>query len=452
MRYDDPELEVDEDDEDENSYEDDDPSIEGDDPNEAPDLVDPDDEDDDANEVLPGDAEAEEAAAEMEDLHPEGPSREVRWVKLGDLALEYRHWKNPRTFTGLDAESIRLLSEDIRRKTVSREDGDQIRLVAGIDDPLKVVRIAVNGGEVQLVLDGQRRHRAAAMMGSEGILIPVLDREPEPVEWSPALARKYLKEVLTVVGLRSDLSAFELSEAAQQLRGERDLDTGKELTIAQIAAAIGRSDSWVSKILTARATASPKLLSRWRKGEISEEQFRDLAAGVPDPEKQEAAAGEIAEQRARGDKAAARRSALEAKEQAKLKAKAEREAAKAAKAAAKADKARAKAEKQKAKKTVKGSGKGKGPAVRGPQADLPMDPKAATPPAPKPKAMSPAIVDDLLDQAARKPPTHEYVKGVLAGIQVATGRIDLEKLPKPWHSYIHHLAGTKPEPRRKRRK
>jgi ParB-like chromosome segregation protein Spo0J len=455
MRYDDdPELEVDGDDEDESSYEDDnpepEPGIEEEDPNEVPDLVDP---DEDANEVLPGDAEALRATAAAEipsDEEAEGESAaqsEIasfapRHARLGDLLVDYKFWQNPRTLTGLDDASIQAVADDILKKT-------QVigkTTMAGVDDPLLVVRINANGGVHELVLDGQRRHRAMhlAKMGDD-VLVPVRDVEPEPVDWSQDQARRYLKKVLTKVGLRAGLSAFELSEAAERLRGNRDPDSGREITIAEIADTVGRSDSWVSKILTARKNASPKLLSRWRRGEISEEQFRDLASGVKDPEKQAAAAGEIAEQRKSGDKAAARRATLEAKEQAQARAKAEREAAKAAKAAAKAEK--------RAKKTAKGS-KSKGAAVRGPQADLPMDPKAATPPpsAPKPKAMSPAIVDDLLDQASRKPPTHEYVKGVLAGIQIATGRLGFENLPKPWHSYIHHLAGTKPEPSRKRRR
>jgi hypothetical protein len=456
MRYD-PDLDDDEEEATTFGDEDPDPDFE-DEPDPGPDLDD--DEDEDTEDEVPEDddaisdsdrAKAIEAQAET-DSHPEG-SRETRWVPLGDLVLEYRFWKNPRTFTGLDAESLNALSADIKAKTVNNE-RDQI--LAGIDEPLKVVRIAVNGGVVQLVLDGQRRHRAASMTGlGEDILIPVFDREPEAVPWSEQLARKYLKEALTTVGLRAQLSAFELSEAAEHLRGQKDLDTGKELTISQIASAIGRSDSWVSKILTARAAASPKLLSQWRNGTLTEEQFRDLATAVKDKGDQEKEAAKVVEQRKSGDKAGARQAAKEQKEVARQKAKAEREARKAAKAAKKAEKAKAKADKKAAKAAAKKQAKGKkgDPAVRGPQAELPVSAPPADPkPAPRPKAMSPAIVDDLLDQAKKKPPTHEFVKGVLAGIQVATGRLDLGDMPKPWHAYIHHLAGTKPErPTRKRK-
>jgi hypothetical protein len=445
MRY---ELDPDLDDEAESVDPDDDPvTFEDEHPDPPPegDLEEEDEdvivEDDDA--VSDTDRAAAIGAQEAADPHPDAPSREVRWVPLGNLVLEYRHWKNPRTFTGLDAESLAALSSDIKRKTVNNEQDD---VLAGIDDPLKVVRIAVDGHEVQLVLDGQRRHRAAQLTGlGDDILVPVLDREPDPVEWSQALARKYLKEVLTTVGLRANLSSFELSEAAQQLRGEKDLDTGKELTIAQIAAAIGRSDSWVSKILTARASAAPKLLRRWQNGELSEEQFRDLATGVADKQEQETEADKVTEQRRSGDKSGARVTAKERKEQTRAEAKTKRDAAKTARAAAKAERARMRAEKAEKKKAAKATKK------QGSLAELPVSatPAPAATPA-KPKAMLPAVVDDMLESAKKKPPTHELVKGILLGVQIATGRIDMADLPKPWHSYVHHLSGTKP-PSKKRR-
>jgi len=400
---------------------------------------------DEGTEVIDNEAEAL-AADEIE-------ARTPRWARLGDLLLDYKHWRNPRSFTGLDPDSIRLLADDIKRNSKNTEEG----LLAGINDPLLVVRIQGPKSEIhELVLDGQRRHKAATMaeLGDDA-LIPVRDREPVPVKWSQDLARLYLREVLRVVGLREGLSAFELSESAAELRATNDPDTGNITTMAAIAATIGRSESWVSKILTARKAASAKLLERWRKGEISEEQFRDLAVSAKGAE-QEKQADAVAEARASGDKSGARQSAKERREVARLEAQVKRDKAKADKDAAKAQR---KADKE-AKRAAKKQGKGKkGPVVAGPQADLPLasGPDKSAPaaasgpdkPAPaaaptKPKPMQAVIIEDLLVMTAKKPPTHDLVKGVVLGIMVASGRMDMETLPKQWHQYIHHATGTTP--------
>jgi hypothetical protein len=398
-----------------------------------------------ADEVV-GDGEEDEevVAVEIE-------SRAPRWARFGDLVLDYKHWRNPRSITGLDPESLQRLADDIRKGSVMAGE----RLMAGINEPLLVVSIKGLGEEVvQLVLDGQRRHRAVGMTDlGEDVLIPVRDREAEPVEWSKDLARRYLSEVLRTVGLREGLSAFELSESAAELRATNDPATGNVTTIAVIAAAIGRSESWVSKILAARTQASKKLLARWRDGEISEEQFRDLATSVKGPEAQDIAADKVTEARKGGDKAGARVAAKEQAERVRLEAREAKEKAKAAKKAAK-EKTKADREAKRAAKAAKKGKKGKKGAavVKGPQAELPMgggaskpDAKADVKPAspPKPKALDKVIIEDLLEMSKAKPPTQDLVRGVLLGIQVASGRMDFDQLPKPWHKYINHLSGAK---------
>jgi hypothetical protein len=381
--------------------------------------------------------------------HPEG-GREIRWVPLGDLQLDRRFWTNPRLFTGLDDADIQALADDILAKTVT----DEKDVFAGISEPLLVVQIKDGDDIEQLVLDGQRRYLATqvAYPGKEadGVLVPVVDREPEPVEWSQELAQKYLREALTAVTLRQGLSAFELSESASRLRAGNDEKTGNVMTIAKIATIIGRSESWVSKIVGARALASAGLLERWRKGAISEEQFRDLATGTKGAE-QDKEAAKVADARASGDKGGARQSAKEKKELARLAAQAQRQKKKDEEVAAKQ---RARDEKA-AKKAAKSAGK-KGPAVKGPQAELPIAaaPKAPeeSKPASKPKAMDRVIVDDILEMVQKKPPTHDLVRGVILGIQVAAGRMDMEQLPKQWHQYIHHATGTTPPKPKKGKK
>lgn len=396
------------------------------------------------------------AAAEVAGLRSE------RLVPFSELLLEYKHWQNPRRHTGLDKESLEALADDIAAKStqtqVRLDDGTvEPRVIAGNTDALLVVQIrGANGATDLLVLDGQRRHKAIEIAwgikkgAPSDVLVKVVDREPEPVEWSQELAQRYLLEVLGSVGQRQGLSNYELAESARSLQGTIDPDTGKEFTIAEIARRIGRSPSWTSKIFSAMANASAKVLAKWRTGEITEEVFRELVAGVQDKTKQEEEADKIAAARESGDKAAARQTAKEAaelarqqKREAKEKAKREAEEKKAAaKAAKEAEKAA-----KKAKKVVRGP-QAQLPLAKEPSADSKPEKAAAKPDGDKPAKPKPvpfAIIEDYADQAKKKPPTHELVKGIIMGLQVAAGLLAMEDLPKPWHAYVHRLAGTVPE-------
>lgn len=458
--FDDPEMT-----EDSEHYEDDfpgetggDPGIEDDDENEIADSADeddagPDDPDADARDAEE-DADEETyvpAAAEMAGLRAE------RLVPFSDLLLEYKHWQNPRRHTGLDKESLEAIADDIAAKStqtqVRLDDGTvEPRVIAGNTDALLVVQIRSASGIDLLVLDGQRRHKAIEIAwgiekgAPSDVLVKVVDREPEPVEWSQELAQRYLLEVLGSVGQRQGLSNYELAESARSLQGTIDPDTGKEFTIAEIARRIGRSPSWTSKIFSAMANASAKVLAKWRTGEITEEVFRELVAGVQDKTKQEEEADKIAAARESGDKAAARQTAKEAaelarqqKREAKEKAKREAEEKKAAREAEKAAK--------KAKKVVRGP-QAQLPLAKEPSADSKPEKAAAKPDGDKPAKPKPvpfAIIEDYTEQAKRKPPTHELVKGIIMGLQVAAGLLAMEDLPKPWHAYVHRLAGTVPD-------
>lgn len=407
----------------------------------------------------PEDMTPAERVAEVFDLPRERPEP----ARLSDLVLEYKHWVNPRQFSGLDAEQMQFLADDILTKSFTTEDG----FVAGIIEPLLVVKIlGPNGKIIQLVIDGQRRYLAIQMAAQKAggklddVWVKVRDREPDPIEWTEAAALKYLAEVLGAVGQRQGLSGYELSESASRLKGTTNPDTNKVYTVAQIAQRIGRSPSWVSKIFTARENASPKLLARWRKGEIPEETFRSLAAGVHDQEQQDKIADELSDKRKEGDKGSARRDALEAAERSKAAKKEARDKDREDKQAAK--------EAAKAKKSPAApKGKGKGQAVKGPQGELAMkepvpapDPKPAPASTPepskptKPKPIAFAVIEDWVEQAKRHPPTHDLVKGIVLGLQAATGMVDMANLPKPWHTYVLHLSGAKPvkKPGKKARK
>jgi ParB-like chromosome segregation protein Spo0J len=296
-----------------------------------------------------------------------------RTVALGKLAIEIPgFWENPREFSGLDVAELKDLGASIKAK--------------GLIDPPKVQMVRNTEGTIfELVIDGQRRKLAADLVLDKESMISVIDLSDEVMDLTPENIDKLMLMALTTYE-REDLSSYELSTVAQRMK-----DRGK--TLDYIGKAIGRDPSWVSKMLKARTTANKKLLSQWRKGEITDEQFKDLAA-VADPEEQDKAVKDVVDTRKSGDKGEAR---VRAKELAA---------------------------------TAKTKGK-LAPAVRGPQAD--MFGKGASAPLvpggagaveikpPPPKMRSRAVLDDLLHLTEKRPPTSELVKGIVLGVQYACG-------------------------------
>ena len=52
-----------------------------------------------------------------------------------------------------------------------------------------------------------------------------------------------------------------------------------------------------------------------------------------------------------------------------------------------------------------------------------------------------AVVEDLVGTAEKRPPTHDYVKGIIDGARWATGLMDSALFSKAWHVYLGHVAG-----------
>jgi hypothetical protein len=288
--------------------------------------------------------------------------------------------------------------------------------------PLLVQKVVMpHGMPFNLVLEGQRRVLAGREVLDKDELIPVIDRTPEPVELTPEVSDKLLLDMLAVAVNREGLSSFELSEAASRLRD-------RDRTLADISKAIGKSESWISKILKARQGATPKLMLQWRKGEITDEQFKDLAEVKNHTEQEEKAKG-VVEARKSGDLGEARIRAKEVKETAKAEAK---------------------------PKTAPAQAKPKAPpVVTGPQRDLfhKGEAKPITPPAPpKPKAPSRAILDDMLHMAEKRPPTADYVKGVMDGVRYACGLLQPDDFSKAWQQYVNRIEGKSAKPKAKKAK
>lgn len=312
-----------------------------------------------------------------------------RTVSINDLALDHKHWQNPRTFTGLSDPEIAELGIDIKARGI-------------LDAPMVQQVKTASGGITDLVIDGQRRVLAGLEVLPKGTKILVQDRTTEAIELTPEIADKIMFDMLAVGQKREGLSSFELSEVAERLRK-------RDRTLFDIANAIGKSESWVSKFLKARSTASPKLMLQWRKGQITDEQFKDLAE-VKDLEKQAEATKEVVETRKSGDKAEARIRAKEITETAKNATK------------------------------VNGVHKPKPTSVT--QADLPHT-QAATPVAPKRAPMvSRLVLDDVVAMAAKRPPTDPYVKGILHGVAYANGDLDMKEFAKPWRTYLARVEGS----------
>lgn len=325
-------------------------------------------------------------------------------IALSKLQLDHQFWRNPRSFTGLDDKSIAEFGKELKE----RADKDN---PSGILSPLTVQQIAWNDDVLNLVIDGQRRFKAALDVWPATMKVPVVFRTEKPVKLDWALADEILLEVLAMGQKREGLSSFELSDVAERMRN-------RNRTIADIAYAIGRSESWVSKMLKARATASPALMISWKKGEITDEQFKDLAE-IKDTAKQDSEAGELVKARAAGDKAEARIRAKELKEEAKAKS--------------------VPPKKEAAKKT---NGHAITKADGGEQVEMWQPP----PPVAQKKTLSAPprhALEDMVSVFDKRPATHDYVKGIRDALKFAVGQMDASEFGKPWRAYLERVTGKR---------
>jgi ParB-like chromosome segregation protein Spo0J len=322
----------------------------------------------------------------------------LREVLLSDLVLDLPPlWSNPRSFTGLNKQSIAELGDDIK----SRErDG-----APGIQVPLKVQRVIVpdRAEPLELVLDGQRRYLGVKAAGyKDSTPIVVVDHMEDPLELNAKSSAMLLLDIMAAANYRESLSTYEQAMAAQRLRADH-------MDQADIARALRRSPSWVSRFLKALGQATPKLLEDWRSGKVTDEQFKDLADVKT--EEQGEALEQIKEIRAKGDKSSARAQVKEVSG----KAKAAKAASKASAKKAKPVTAKALAKLAKADKPTRGA--------------APIF------------APTKAVLAQLVALADKKKPHHEYAKGVLDGVRYCLGELDESKLGKAWHDFAARASG-----------
>lgn len=313
-------------------------------------------------------------------------------VRARDLTLDHEHWSNPRTTTGLDEHSIGELAADMK--------------VRGPLDPLTVQQVKLADRVINLVVDGQRR-TLAAMTISGNFLLPVVDRTPEPIALDWESSDRILTDVLASFSHREGLSDYELSEVAERMKNR-----GRNL--ADIGGAIRRSPSWVSRILTGRASATPMVLTAWKQGEITTEVFKEVTS-QKDPAQQETKAAAVLEASKSGNKGEARALAKEIAHEAK------------------------------AKDDDAPDVKKPAPVVKGPQLSLLKDkdgkPDEGKPAPARTPMTSRHALEDLVRMAAKRPPMHELIKGIVLGVRYALGEIEPDSFGKPWISYLERAGG-----------
>jgi ParB-like chromosome segregation protein Spo0J len=339
----------------------------------------------------------------------------TRFVAVEDLHLEAPNWINPRTMSGLDRLALQKLGESI--------------LADGPKVPLRVQKVIVTSEEdglpveVDLVIDGQRRTRAAQIVCPPGHLLPVVDIiSPDAIELTEEVADVLLDDSLVTMD-REPISSYEQVEVAARLKA-------RGRTGAEIGARLHRSPSWVSKMLAAWGRATDKLKASFRKGEITDEMFKDLATET-DASSQTAKVDRVLEARAAGDKTEARTRAKEAKAEAKLD---------KALDAPGADFTRPREQRE---MFVDKDGElmthGK-PGKVGELPPLPDKPKA---PKPDRIPVAPrAALEDLLATLEKRKSSSDYVSGLRDGMRFALGVATTDDFAKAFHEYIARLDGA----------
>lgn len=349
----------------------------------------------------------------------------------GDDGKVVAEFVNPRTHSALSPDEINELAADIKER--------------GLEVPLSVRRVTVPPGpgrdgyegEHWIVIDGQRRLMALKTLFTEDKLasddIPVTVKgEQDAVEFTSEAAATLLSDALAVGTKRAALSSFELAMAGLRLRGA-------DIKPPAIANALGRSTTWVSRILGACKTASPEVLEAWREGKLTDEKFKDLAAGAKT--KQAEVLREVLELEATGDKSAARAIA-------KVNAPPPRAAKAAEKASRGEEKVTSLGKKYEADLDGSGASGGKSGGanlgssggktpIGGASVATVWKPEKEKPLRLKP---SPARIHEFVELRKHEPSSDPYVRGLLDGIAFAAGEIGEDAFAKAYKTWFAAVA------------
>ncbi len=314
-----------------------------------------------------------------------------RRVNAGDMVLEHPMWKNPRSITGLAEKELIEFGEDIVER------GQIVNCI------VQRVKADNDQGFVELTLDGQRRVRGvlaylkSKKKSAKDFQFKVVDLYPEVLELTEESSDRMLLDIIAAAVKRAPIGSYEQTEAAMLLINRN------EMSLKQIGDAIGRSESWVSRMVKARRLASDKLLKEWAQGKLTDEQFKDLA-DIQGHDHQNAALEEAKEmaKSGRSGKAEARNALKE----------------KAAKA--KAEKKAKAADKPKSKKAAKRAEKKAKAAKANPDTLLSKKPQ----------------LSELVALTEIKKPTDPYVLGLMHGAQIGMGKMSVDDLKPAFRTYL----------------
>lgn len=323
-------------------------------------------------------------------------------VKLKDLVLEYKEIVNPRKSTGLGEADIAELAGDIKDRGM-------------LQSP--VVQVFHDGDQVvTVVLDGQRRILATNYLYDRGewadddVIVQFLYGE-EAIPYTPKSAIKAMLDAAAIGSRRKGLSSYEQTEHAAHLRkaGATNEEIGK---------AIDRSPTWVSRMLTAYAKATPALLAAWKAGDLPDEQVKDLAKVPEDVQAHKVAA--TIETRSSGDRASLSQARASVKDEA----------------------SRAAPTKSPAARAIAAPGAADGTATSPDTADKPPY-----------NRRSPAEYAELVGLRRDFPPKDPYVKGFLdaaaflGGYDLKTGKA-LETYLRDASQRKQRASAAKPKPQK----
>lgn len=207
--------------------------------------------------------------------------RTIATLPYEDLVLgDEVGFENPRTASGLNKASIVELANSIAA------DGLQDPLVVWCCEKDKVVH--------NVIVRGQRRYRAIGLLIEQERAGALQKGVPVTYVHAPDLLSAH-RIALIDVAQRVELSSAELAEAMEKLHG-------LGLNQKEIAKSLNKSETWVSRIMSAYASAIPALRTAWRRGDIPDVDAKQLAS-MP-AEQQERLLAEYVATRKSGGRAA----------------------------------------------------------------------------------------------------------------------------------------------------
>lgn len=181
-----------------------------------------------------------------------------------------------------------------RKRGLSDDATVELALAIGRRGLLNPPRVTPAGG----ILAGQRRYLAIGCLirwcqeGTIGSVLERVDGDLDDLAVFERRARELEERVPCIIEEtdadrevdalsdnlhRADMLSYDVAEALVR-RFERPTDPADAMTLTRLAREVGKSLSWVSRMVSTYRLASPELHAAWSADRISFEQARELAA------------------------------------------------------------------------------------------------------------------------------------------------------------------------------